>query len=249
MSLQIVSRAAWGAQDWETTPHAVQMSERQYFVIHYDGGNPITRTGTAIPQAIDAEHRAKGWSGIGYNFVASQAGEIYEGRGWGLVGAHCPGRNRNGLGVQIAIGGSQRPTPEALHAVRALYAEACARAGRALTITWHGANYATECPGSQLIPWARAGMPDPTPDRPGTVEDPMAAIDVPAYAKQTRDAILKASWGRKDDGSDYTLGDLLVEVRDGVRKLLTGLSAVQGQVAALDQRVASLEQRAPGANG
>jgi hypothetical protein len=169
----IIPRATWGARAWSDHPHSVPMSERRYFVVHYDGGSPITRTGYAIPRTIDAEHHGNGWAGIGYNFVVSQAGEVFEGRGWDLVGAHCPSRNRDGIGVQIAIGGDQQPSATAEATARALYDEACKRAGRTLTMTWHGANYATECPGQRLISWVRAGMPASNKPAPAPQEDDM----------------------------------------------------------------------------
>jgi hypothetical protein len=177
MTLAIITRAAWGARAWATTPYPVAATERRYFVVHYDGGAPVARTGIAIPRAIDAEHRAKGWAGVGYNFVVSQAGEIYEGRGWDLVGAHCPSRNRDGIGVQVAIGGDQVPTAAALHAVDLLYAEGSRRAGLLLARTWHGANFPTDCPGPRLISWVRAGMPDPIPPAPTPQEDDVLTAD------------------------------------------------------------------------
>ena len=239
----IVPRSTWGALPWGGKTYSVAASARTHFFIHYDGGTPVTRTGYAIPRAIDAEHHAKGWNGIGYNFVVSQAGKVFEGRGWDLIGAHCTSWNTVGIGVQVAIGGDQQPTPAALHAVDALYAEACQRAGEPLTKTWHNAHFATECPGSLLVKWVQTGMPDPLPSV--SPEDPVAAIPVPMFAQATRDAILAASWGHKADGTDYTLGDLLVEVRDGTRKTLAGLAALGQQVAGLDQRVADLERRLP----
>lgn len=230
--VQIITRAAWGAQDWETTPYAVAMSERRYFVIHHDGGSPVTRTGTAIPQAIDAEHRAKGWSGIGYNFVASQAGDVYEGRGWGLVGAHCPGRNRDGIGVQIAIGGSQQPSAAAEHAVRALYLEACARAGRALAITWHGANYPTDCPGPLLIAWAKAGIPDPSKPTPGG--------DMPTPDELWR---MPLQYGDEKTTPLDELRDVTIGVRhqgDAIAELEQRLDGQDSALAAIQQQLTDL---------
>jgi hypothetical protein len=164
--LQIVARSRWGARQWtaESTPHTVEPGDRRYFVVHYDGAQAVLREGASIPRAIDVEHWNRGWSGIGYNFVVGQDGTVWEGRGWDRVGAHCPGRNRDGIGVQIAIGGNQVPSAAARYAVRQLYAMACARSRRALNPTWHGAQYPTDCPGPRLIAWVRGGMTDPNPD-------------------------------------------------------------------------------------
>ncbi|MFE4514411.1 peptidoglycan-binding protein [Kitasatospora sp. NPDC056783] len=161
MSVNVISRAQWGARPWNGSVNAVSLSERTEFFVHYDGASAVNRTGNAVPRAIEAEHLANGWSGIGYHFVVDQAGNIYEGRGWGLQGAHCPGHNRSGLGVQIAIGGDQAPTDAALRAARALYDEACARTGRTLAKRGHRDGFATLCPGGRLYAWVQSGMPAP----------------------------------------------------------------------------------------
>ncbi|WP_406113938.1 LysM peptidoglycan-binding domain-containing protein [Kitasatospora purpeofusca] len=161
MSVNIISRSQWGARAWTSAPANVPLSERTEYFIHYDGGTPVSRTGNAIPRAIESEHLGNGWSGIGYHFVVDQAGNIYEGRGWSYQGAHCPNHNRSGIGVQIAIGGDQAPTDAALRSARALYDEACARTGRRLAMRGHRDGFATECPGRRLYAWVQAGMPAP----------------------------------------------------------------------------------------
>ncbi|MFD7976709.1 peptidoglycan-binding protein [Streptomyces sp. NPDC059071] len=159
MSVSIISRSAWGAKPWDGSPNTVALSQRTEFFIHYDGANHISATGNAVPQAIDRQHHAQGWAGIGYNFVVDQNGAIYEGRGWTLQGAHCPNHNVSGLGVQIAIGGDQEPSAKALAAARALYDEACRKTGRKLAMKGHKDGFATLCPGGKLYAWVQAGMP------------------------------------------------------------------------------------------
>ncbi|MYR46585.1 peptidoglycan-binding protein [Streptomyces sp. SID5910] len=164
MSVSIISRATWGATPWDHDaasdgPAYVPLSSRSEFFVHYDGASHITRTGYAIPRAIEAEHFGNGWAGIGYNFVVSQAGEIFEGRGWDRQGAHCPNHNISGFGVQIAIGGDQEPSATALAACRALYDEACRRTGKTLAKRGHRDGIATLCPGTKLYAWVKAGMP------------------------------------------------------------------------------------------
>lgn len=159
MTVQIVSRADWGAKPWNGSPARVSASQRQHFFVHYDGGSPINYTGKKVPQAIERTHLSQGWAGVGYNFVIDQDGVIYEGRGWDLQGAHCPNFNVTGLGVQIAIGGGQEPSEAALASCRALYEEACRRFGRTLSKKGHKDGFATLCPGAKLYAWVQAGMP------------------------------------------------------------------------------------------
>lgn len=174
--MSIISRTEWGARPWTNQPATVALSERTEYMTHYDGGTHVTRTGLAIPRAIESEHLGNNWSGIGYHFVISQAGEVFEGRGWDLQGAHCPDHNRSAFGVQIAIGGDQEPTKEALAASRALYEEACLRTGRSLNKLGHKDGFATDCPGDKLYAWVQAGMPvsgapaQPTPPAPAPAQ-------------------------------------------------------------------------------
>ncbi|MFD9190440.1 peptidoglycan-binding protein [Streptomyces phaeochromogenes] len=173
MTVKIISRATWGAKPWNGTPAAVSLSRRTEFFVHYDGGSPITRTGYTIMRAIEAVHLGQGWSGVGYNFVVDQAGNAYEGRGWGLQGAHCPDHNITGLAVQIAVGGDQEPSAKALATARALYEEACKKTGRTLARRGHKDGFATACPGPKLYAWVKAGMPaddyEATPNPGGSI--------------------------------------------------------------------------------
>ncbi|MET9776118.1 peptidoglycan-binding protein [Streptomyces sp. NPDC006367] len=180
--MKIISRAAWGAKPWHGTPGTVEPTRRTEFFVHYDGGHHVTRTGYAIMRAIEAQHLGQGWAGVGYNFVIDQAGTIYEGRGWDLQGAHCPQHNISGLGVQFAIGGDQEPSAAALASCRALYEEACRRAGRDLVPKGHKDGFATLCPGTILYAWVQAGMPagnyKPAPDPGGALP---SGVDVARY--------------------------------------------------------------------
>lgn len=170
--MRIVSRAEWGFTGWTSQPASVPLSERAEFYIHYDGAAHINITGDQVPRRIDEEHKGNSWSGIGYHFVVDQAGTVFEGRGWDLQGAHCPGHNRSAFGVQIAIGGDQQPTAAALNAAVDLYEEACRRTGRQLSKHGHRDGFNTDCPGGQLYPWVQAGMP-----RPNNQEDDVLSDD------------------------------------------------------------------------
>jgi hypothetical protein len=139
----------------------VDASEKTEFFVHYHGAPPPQGTGKAVAKNVERIHVANGWSGVGYNFMVDQDGVVYEGRGWNLVGAHCPGHNRQGWGVYVAVGGDQEPSVKALSAVAALYKEACERAGKPLAKKGHRDGKATSCPGENLYAWVKAGMVDP----------------------------------------------------------------------------------------
>ena len=186
----IVARSQWGASGWRGQPYTVASSVRTEWMAHYHGGPPRVSVGAGVPREIEAIHLANGWSGVGYNFVVDQAGTVFEGRGWDLVGAHCPGHNRTGIGIYLAVGGAQRPTAAALASARAVYDEASHRTGRALRKTWHGANYPTECPGAHLRAWVRSGMPAPA------IPPPMTGDDMPLTDKDY-ESIAERVWAAK----------------------------------------------------
>ncbi|WP_175541313.1 N-acetylmuramoyl-L-alanine amidase [Streptomyces aidingensis] len=168
--MELITRADWGAKPWQGTPRSVSLSERTTVMMHYHGDPPPYSTGVRVPREVEAIHLANGWSGVGYHFLVDQDGAVYEGRGWGLVGAHCPGYNRTGFGVYVAIGGSQKPSDAALRAARDVYDEACRRTGRTLAKKGHRDGISTQCPGDPLYDWVRDGMPRPgggsSPGRP-----------------------------------------------------------------------------------
>lgn len=47
--------------------------------------------------------RVEGYDDIGYNFLISTDGIVYEGRGWGVVGAHAVGYNKVSCGEYIWV--------------------------------------------------------------------------------------------------------------------------------------------------
>ena len=160
MSVPIVTRSQWGAKPWRSTIYRVPMSEKRYFLVHYHGGRVRDQHGVEVPRNIETIHLANGWAGIGYNFAVDLDGTVYEGRGWDGVGSQCPGRNRDGVGVYVAVGGDQVPTQAALRSVRALRDDLVRlRGGAGVREMGHKDGIATSCPGTFLYKWVHGGMP------------------------------------------------------------------------------------------
>lgn len=160
MSVPIVTRKQWGAKPWRSTIYRVPMSDKHYFLVHYHGGRVRDQHGVEVPRNIEAIHLANGWAGIGYNFAVDLDGTVYEGRGWDGVGSQCPGFNRSGVGVYVAVGGDQVPTQAALRSVRALRDELVSlRGGAGVREMGHKDGVATSCPGTFLYRWVYGGMP------------------------------------------------------------------------------------------
>lgn len=183
MSPTIVPRSAWGFSGWAGPTYAVDIGARDYFFNHYFGNAMPEqyRRGNALPQQIHKEHLANGWVGIGYGFVIDLDGIAYEGRGWGLVGAHCPNFNTRGLSVMYAVGGDQ-PLSDAQKTTGRWFRDEHARRRGNLGITTvvHGDRYPTACAGKIVTPWVHGGMIVPV-TAPAPVPVPQPQPPTPAY--------------------------------------------------------------------
>jgi hypothetical protein len=168
--MRIVSRKEWKARLSKTPPVMVPIRARDATCVHHDGATPIVvRTfadACALVRRDQAYHQdSNGWADIGYNYLVISApgtpvdGLIFEGRGRDAVGAHCLNHNEAWVGIQVAIGGKQVPSPAALASVRWLHDTATAAAGHDLARKTHSDGFNTECPGPILQAWVHAGMP------------------------------------------------------------------------------------------
>ncbi|CAH1397222.1 unnamed protein product [Nezara viridula] len=63
-----------------------------------------------IMTTIQSYHIRKGFCDIGYNFLIGDDGYIYEGRGWGIYGAHTIGFNCDSVGIGL-IGNFNKNIP------------------------------------------------------------------------------------------------------------------------------------------
>lgn len=173
---RIVSRREWGAATSVPGGRGQPLSTRRFFVVHW----PVMTDRNEHQWCRDIEriHRNQGYAvGPGYNFLVGQSGTIYEGAGRDNRGIHCPGRNEDGFGVCMLQPSTAGGTPTAAvsqaarNGSRALYDWLCSVTGRTLTRTWHGAHFATACPGPDLRGWVQAGMPA-TGGAPGPSPEP-----------------------------------------------------------------------------
>lgn len=179
--MKITSRAAWGARKPTQNPIHVAPSRRVFFVVHHSGG-PITQSVREIQNwCMDG----RGFADIDYNLlVRGSTGEIYEGRGWDIVGAHTTGYNTAAYGVCVI--GNDQISDAAKASVRSLYEAAIARSGHGLSVKGHRqlATTGTECPGDKVFSWVSGGMilgkATPTPTGPRTLRRGMTGADVKA---------------------------------------------------------------------
>lgn len=175
---KIISRKDWGARA-PRNRYTVTWAQRSEFFVHHTEG-PTDQTIKSIQNFHMDGNR---WSDIGYNHLVGDDGTIYEGRGWLVVGAHCPNHNR--IGHSVAYIGKNAPTEAALRSIRWLYDEACRRAKKKLKILGHGERFATACPGTRLQAWVAKGMPVDGPEtKPVPAPKPIKIVwdgDVPRW--------------------------------------------------------------------
>lgn len=117
--------------------------------------------------AIHRGHLQRGWQGIGYSFVVTQNGNIYEGRGWGRVGAHAGTTegNETSYGIAFLIDGTKEvPSASAVQAFRTLRMQGIRdrylTKGHTLKLhrDWKPS---TDCPGDVLARAIRGATPQP----------------------------------------------------------------------------------------
>ena len=55
--------------------------------------------GPHTPKDVHQWHLSRGWKGCGYHIIIDQNGEVHIGRTIDRMGAHCPGKNMQSVGV------------------------------------------------------------------------------------------------------------------------------------------------------
>jgi len=193
----IITRQQWGARQPKSAPTTVPISARTATCIHHDGRVPIivrTAQDAYLRMRKDQSYHmdSNGWADIGYNYLVISApgfpvdGMILEGRGRDVVGAHCLNWNTPWIGVQVAIGGDQPPSAAALTSVRELHDGFGVAAGHALALKGHKDGFNTECPGTILYAWVRAGAPVASSPRVLTTAPSRDKVRVPVVATKRR---------------------------------------------------------------
>ncbi|MCH9687134.1 MAG: N-acetylmuramoyl-L-alanine amidase [Deltaproteobacteria bacterium] len=135
------------------------LSNSEGIYIHYSAGTHSSDVDASLRAigVIQRYHMGKGWSDIGYSWLVDDAGNIFEGRGWGVVGAHTRGYNDRSHAI-CYLGREQAPSNAALLAICSLIAEHEERYGAGY-VRAHGEVGRTACPGRHLIAWLEQGRP------------------------------------------------------------------------------------------
>ncbi len=139
-----------------------------HLIVHHSAGPNSSGDWPAVVRAIwDYHVNVNGWDDIGYNWLIDPDGNIYQGRGDNVLGAHFCGTNGGTMGVCM-MGNYQEadPAQEALSQLEKLLAwKSCDASIDPLATAYHpssGLNLyrisghrdgcSTECPGDHLYP-------------------------------------------------------------------------------------------------
>lgn len=116
-------RDDWGSERGFGFAHA---GKRDLFVLHHSW-KPDLPCATSLEdemkhvKGIERFHDDQWHRGIGYHFLVSQRGVVFEGQGWLRKGTHVGGHNTRSFGVCFLINGDERQvTPEAENAAKKL---------------------------------------------------------------------------------------------------------------------------------
>ncbi len=97
----VISQSDWGSDEPGKVCGVPHNPDRM--TIHHtaipsdDGGDPAARM-----RGMQTEHKNLGWCDIGYHFVVSQSGNIYQGRSMSSrTGAHAYNYNSNNVGISL----------------------------------------------------------------------------------------------------------------------------------------------------
>ena len=154
-ALKVISKAEWGAA---AANHKTTLANGLYYaVIHHTAGNNCLTKAACIleMQSIQNYHQnILGWDDIGYNFLIGGDGNIYEGRGWNIMGAHAFNWNSKSIGISLTGNyNNDRPSAVQIKAAKKLL-QAAIRRGQIrgnYILYGHRQVGATECPGSNLF--------------------------------------------------------------------------------------------------
>ena len=126
-------------------------SETDQVVIHHTG-NPTDDDLSAAE--INASHKARGWSCIGYHYVIRKDGTVEQGRPHWTVGAHAYGHNSHTIGIHVCGNFEEaEPTSEQIESLAMLLANLCTDYGLPIDrdhIAGHRELMGTACPGANL---------------------------------------------------------------------------------------------------
>lgn len=152
----IITRAEWGATGklgHATAGAKAYAFDHHSFMPRVAAGSDEARE-IEVVRSIDKAHQSRFGLGPGYSFLIAPSGRIYEGQGWGRVGAHTRNRNSQGYGFCALIDGTEDDVTDTLVGAMVWIATEGIRLGHLVQDVQrlpHSAVVATLCPGQKII--------------------------------------------------------------------------------------------------
>lgn len=209
--MNVITRQQWGARSPKQTPIPISVVVHDIFIHHSASPAPLPNEEVAAMRSVQNFHMdTNGWNDIGYSYVVMPSGNVYEGRGWGIVGAHTEGHNSSGYG--ICFEGNymnDQPTLQAMTNAATLIREAIPHYV-ALTpaLFGHRDVFATVCPGDNL--YQKVGFiaamvkGAPVTVTPPVENDPISHSPVVAFEPTPTG---NGYWIVTQDGAVFAFGD------------------------------------------
>jgi LysM repeat protein len=153
---RVVRRKEW--TDAKIKKNHRQMGRVTRITVHHTGeyAGTVGVSKREILRRIDRYHReGRGWAAIGYHWLVSPDGQVYEGRPESIQGAHTRNANSNNLGISM-MGDFHKNSPTARHVsiLKAVLEDARKRYGLPRSkVFGHRDHMATACPGDHLYAW------------------------------------------------------------------------------------------------
>ncbi|XP_052439006.1 peptidoglycan recognition protein 5 [Carassius gibelio] len=99
-AVAVVSRRGWNAL--EARDKTETKNPAQTVIVHHTALRYCADPRDSVSELAHIQHmhmQERGFDDIGYNFLISGDGTVYEGRGWGIVGAHAKEHNFSSVGI------------------------------------------------------------------------------------------------------------------------------------------------------
>ncbi|XP_055851974.1 peptidoglycan-recognition protein SC2 [Episyrphus balteatus] len=155
LSINIINKSEWGGLV-AVSKSSLEIN-LEYAVIHHSAGSYCNTTETCKQQMrnIQSYHmKTLGWDDIGYNFGIGADGNVYEGRGFGIQGAHASGWNTKSIGIMfIGNYNDHTPTNTQILLAKELLNEGVFQGYLSPKYVLYGHRQVgkTECPGNKLF--------------------------------------------------------------------------------------------------
>uniref|UniRef100_A0A023GMN1 Peptidoglycan-recognition protein n=2 Tax=Amblyomma TaxID=6942 RepID=A0A023GMN1_AMBTT len=151
----VVSRRKWGARRPRGRSPMRPKQAQRVFIHHTTGAgcNSLASCSRLMRGHQNYHMNNNRWPDIGYSFLIGGDGRVYEGRGFGIEGAHTIGYNKNAIAISfIGDFSRQRPNAKMLAAAKKLIACGVKKGHIKRGYKLHGHRDAncTSCPGNAL---------------------------------------------------------------------------------------------------